>query len=88
MAPKKSKKLSSTKPVARPGTLTKGGRIAPGASLKVTLKTLTRAEVDQLLNDFQPPNWPWPEPVVFKALIVHGSPFVSLTISPTRGGND
>jgi hypothetical protein len=77
------------KPVARPGTSTRRRRIAPTASLKVDTKTLTRAEVDTLLNDFAAPNWPWPkDPVVYKALIVHGSPFVSLSISPTRASQD
>jgi hypothetical protein len=69
--------------------LKKSGRIAPTANLEVTLKTLTRADVEKLLNDFEPPNWPWPkDPVVFKALIVHGSPFVALSISPTRASQD
>jgi hypothetical protein len=71
-------------PVLRPGKGIKGkpGRLPPGPRLRVTCETLTRDEVVALLDEFDAKN------VVFRALKVHGSPFVELSISPTRANSD
>lgn len=50
--------------------------------LTVTCTTLERPQILALLAEFKNPHQK------FKVLMVKGSPFVSLTISPTRGGND
>ncbi len=57
-----------------------GKRGATGPDLTVELKVLTKDEVIDLLNEFG-------DDQGFFVHHVHGS-MVSLTISPTRGGND
>lgn len=51
-------------------------------NLWVICTTLDKSGIAALLAEFQNPNQK------FKVLMVKGSPFVSLSISPTRGGND
>jgi hypothetical protein len=50
--------------------------------LTVTCATLERPQILALLAEFKNPDQK------FKVLMVKGSPFVSLSISPTKGGND
>ena len=51
-------------------------------NLWVICRTLDKAGIAALLAEFKNSNQK------FKVLMVKGSPFVSLSISPTRGGND
>jgi hypothetical protein len=52
------------------------------SGLKVYCATLNRQQIADLLREFKNPDQ------MFRALIVKGSPFVSLSISPTKAADD
>ncbi len=57
------------------------GSTVPGKTLEVNTGVLTRKEVNALLDEFRGGE-------EFVAHWVQGSPFVSLTLTPTKSGGD